>query len=212
MNKKLLLNLISGVLLISFCGMEKAVGAVSSPRKKGNVFAKGRNPMEELSPEAATEPSYGKRSAEKSGRSSRSRSVEPKQRVMRPLAQPQAPGEPCKVVPVICNECVLEVYRSPDCCSNSLWQAMLNLTEGIMEDQGWSGSQGIWELVNHLVRMYPAAKQKTKDAIALYFFVTAGSYAGGLAGDDDDIEQKTIDFTKRYIVNERKEPLFPQGK
>ena len=41
MNKKLLLNLINGVLLVSFCNMGKAVGAVSSLHVKERDFPVG---------------------------------------------------------------------------------------------------------------------------------------------------------------------------
>ncbi|MDR0740305.1 MAG: hypothetical protein LBF34_01180, partial [Puniceicoccales bacterium] len=49
MAKKLLLNLINGVLLVSFCSMGKVVGAVSrSLREKGDIDLDERKVMRGL--------------------------------------------------------------------------------------------------------------------------------------------------------------------
>jgi hypothetical protein len=115
-------------------------------------------------------------------------------------------------IQVICNARVLEVYDSPDCCSNKLWQTMLDLTERIAEEQNWCDSKGAKNLVYYLARKYvKSGDQGEKDAIALYFLDTSGRYAGELVGGDgDDDEQEAIDFVRECLVNEDGASLFPK--
>jgi hypothetical protein len=166
MNRKLLLNLINGMLLVSFCNTGKAVGAVSP-------FL-----------------------------------MEPAQRTGLPPSSPQELPEP-EGIQVICNTRVLEVYESRE-RATGLWKSMLDLQKRTLRSNNWKGSVGIRNLVYHLAQKYVENdNQDAKDAIALYFLSVSECYAGELAGgDDDDTEQKTIDFVKECLVNEEKEPLF----
>jgi hypothetical protein len=101
------------------------------------------------------------------------------------------------------------VYRSRE-RATGLWTDALNLKAKITTIYNWRGSKGVKNLVYHLAEMYTKTNdQNTKDAIALFFVVTSSSYAGELAGgDNDDTEQEAIDFVCECLVNEEGMPLF----
>jgi hypothetical protein len=203
MVKKILFGLLNGMLLVSFCYMEKAVGAVSSlPRERENFATEERKVMEK---KHSGDQARSKRSKpDKPGKSGRSRSVEPRRKAELPPPPPLPQEETRKVVQVICNKRVLDVYQSPDRCSSDLWQKMLDLTEGIAEEHNWYDSKGARSLVYHLAKIYDkTTDQDKKDVIALYFVNTSGCCVGELAGgDDNDAEQDAIEFVDECLIDE----------
>ncbi|MDR2629114.1 MAG: hypothetical protein LBC30_03955 [Puniceicoccales bacterium] len=113
MTKKLLLNLINSVLLVSFCNMGKAIGAASRfPQKRGDSYLDERRAMRDLQFEGEKKFGNRKRKAVKPEKSGRSRSVEPTRKAE--LPPPPLPQEETrKVVQVICNKRVLDVIPIP---------------------------------------------------------------------------------------------------
>jgi hypothetical protein len=223
MSKKLLLNLVSGVLLISFCGMEKAVGAASRfPQESGDVYSEERRAMRDLHFEGKKKSGGEERKAVKPKKSNRSRSAESRRKAELPpppppLRQPEPqvalqeePEPQGVVVPVTCSEDIVMLTRFPDCCSSDLWQRMLALQRGTLKSHNWKGSVGIKNLVYHLAQRHAQSDdQNEKDAIALYFLGIAECYSGELAGgDNEDAEQEAIDFVKECLVDEQGELLF----
>ncbi|MDR0740799.1 MAG: hypothetical protein LBF34_03765, partial [Puniceicoccales bacterium] len=143
-------------------------------------------------------------------KSNRARLVPQDKKVTQPSEQPQIslPPPPQELskpegIKVICNARVLEVYRSRE-HNTGLWMDALNLKANIAATHNWWESKGVRNLVYHLAEMYAKTNdQPTKDAIALYFVVTSSSYAGELAGgDDDDAEQEAIDFVNECLIDE----------
>jgi hypothetical protein len=195
MNKKLLLSLTNGILLVSFCNVEKAVGAVS-PLPQGK-----KQTMKEKHFEDEAEMEGLEFEFQKTGGFGGRQLMKPIQKAKLPAPPPPPQEETRKIVQVICNKRVLEVYNLPDCYSHNLWRAMTTLTETIAKNHNWRDSKGERNLIYYLAEMYKTADQNTKDAIALYFLDTSGRCAGELAGgDDEDAEQEAIDFTCKCLL------------
>jgi hypothetical protein len=201
MAKKLLLSVINGMLWVGcYSVVEASEAAFHFPAGGDLPFGKGET--------VKKEPAKGKKFR-------RNRSVEPKQPPRlsedEDLLPPPPPQEETReVVQVVYNAAVRRVNESHD-YDSPLWQAMLDLTGGIIVKNRWGDSRGVRRLVYRLAKMYKTANQNTKDAIALYLVGTADSYAGELAGgDDDDAEQNAIDFARQCMVDENGQLLFPE--
>jgi hypothetical protein len=198
MVKKLLL----GILLFNFCSAGKVAGSAVPKRAMGS-FSSKRN----------VKSGYRRGKKKKSvklEKSDPSQSISPEQEIEAlPLPPPQQ-VEAHEIVPMICNQHVLDVYRSSE-STTGLWQAMLSLKMKVLQSHQWKGSKGIRNLVYHLAEMYKSADQDTRDAITLYFLIIADSYIGELAdgdddeaadGDDEEAEEEASNFASSCLVDE----------
>jgi hypothetical protein len=213
MAKKLLLNLLGGVLFINCCSEGSASVAASVGARK-NVFPSNEGQMgkDTSKMKSGQSKSNGKKARKPKKESKALKPSEealpfldedPRSQESQVASQQAEPTpEPQRVVvPVICSERVLEVARSRNCSSSDLWQRMLTLTDKIILENGWFRSQGVEKLVYYLAQRYAASSDEDeKDVITLYFISTSECYSDELFGDDEDAEQRAIDFVNECLA------------
>jgi hypothetical protein len=185
MTRKILWSIVNGMLWIGYNIGEASEAVPCFSAKEDLSFSGGRSV---------------KRKSTKHKKPHRSRSEEPKRPPRLPevgdLPPPPPPPqeETREVVQVICNEHVLEAYRSSDCNSDELWRSMLILMGKTMRRNKRAGLEGRKNLVYCLAKTYKTADQDTKDAIALYFKI--------FHDDDDVTEQEATNFINECLVDD----------